>query len=648
MFKSILIANRGEIALRIIKTARRLGIKTYAVYSEADRNSVHVKEADVALFIGPAESKKSYLNIKKIIDTAVENNIAAIHPGYGFLSENYIFAKRVEESGVKFIGPSWRAIKEMGNKNNAKKIISLANIPLVNGFLVDKEKPVENKEKAKIIGFPVIAKAAAGGGGKAMRVVYHEKELQNSIEAVIREAQSSFKDDEVIVEKYIQGGKHIEIQIARDNHGNCIHLFERDCSSQRRYQKVIEEAPSLSIPEVTKQRMYKAAIDIASKIDYQSLGTIEFIVDVQSGKSDPPFFFLEMNTRLQVEHPVTEEILDMDLVELQINIALGMRLNIEQDKVIPRGHAIEARIYAEDPKNDFLPSPGDIQNLNLPTVGRLDLGVRSGDQINTFYDPMLGKVIVHGENREKARANLVECLKDMYVQGIETNKNFLCYVLNSELFKQDIIQITDLDDLALQFKNFLPDTIDLIGAALIILASESKLNNKMWRLWGSGATNIFLKQSEKNYEIKISSSDGRKFQFNVEDKILTVDRVLLTKKSISFDVNESLVNLQFEVNGKKLSLFRQGFIFSFENITNLYKGNEADIKESNIVAPITGSIAKIMVKNGQMVSREDPVIFIEAMKMEYQLVAPKSGKVSGLKNKKGDLIEKGETLLEIE
>ena len=648
MFKSILIANRGEIALRIIKTARRLGIKTYAVYSEADRNSVHVKEADVALFIGPAESKKSYLNIKKIIDTAVENNIAAIHPGYGFLSENYIFAKRVEESGVKFIGPSWRAIKEMGNKNNAKKIISLANIPLVNGFLVDKEKPVENKEKAKIIGFPVIAKAAAGGGGKAMRVVYHEKELQNSIDAVIREAQSSFKDDEVIVEKYIQGGKHIEIQIARDNHGNCIHLFERDCSSQRRYQKVIEEAPSLSIPEVTKQRMYKAAIDIASKIDYHSLGTIEFIVDVQSGKSDPPFFFLEMNTRLQVEHPVTEEILDMDLVELQINIALGMRLNIEQDKVIPRGHAIEARIYAEDPKNDFLPSPGDIQNLNLPTVGRLDLGVRSGDQINTFYDPMLGKVIVHGENREKARANLVECLKDMCVQGIETNKDFLGYVLNSELFKQDIIQITDLDDLALQFKNFLPDTIDLIGAALIILSSESKLKNKMWRLWGSGETNIFLKQSEKNYEIKISSSDGQKFQVNVEDKILTVDRVLLTKKSISFDVNESLVNLQFKVNGKKLSLFRQGVTFSFENITNLYKGNEADIKESNIVAPITGSIAKIMVKNGQMVSKEDPVIFIEAMKMEYQLVAPKSGKISGLKNKKGDLIEKGETLLEIE
>ena len=648
MFNSILIANRGEIACRVIKTARRLGIKTYAVYSEADRNALHIKEADVALFIGPAESKKSYLNIKKITDIAVENNIAALHPGYGFLSENYLFAKRVEESGVKFIGPSWKAIKAMGNKNNAKKIISSVNIPLVKGFLVDKQKPLENKRKAKDIGFPVIAKAAAGGGGKGMRVIYCEGELQNSIEGVIREAQSSFKDDEVIIEKYIKGGKHIEIQVARDNYGNCIHLFERDCSSQRRYQKVLEEAPSLSIPEVTKQKMYNAAIDIANKIDYQSLGTIEFIVDVQSNKSDPPFFFLEMNTRLQVEHPVTEEILGMDLVELQINIALGNSLHIESNKLMPRGHAIEARIYAEDPKNDFLPSPGDIKNLELPTVGRLDLGVRSGDQISTFYDPMLGKLIVHGDNREKARVHLARCLKDMYVQGIKTNKDFLGYVLNSELFKKDMIQITDLDDLALQFKKLLPKAIDVIGASLIILSSDFQFNNKMWRLWGSGATNIFLKQSENNYEIKISSNDGQKFQFYIEDKIFTVDRVLLTKKTISFDVDQSLVDLDFRVNEKKISLFREGFAFTFENLTNLYKSNEADVQESNIIAPITGSIAKIMVKNGQMVSKEEPVMFIEAMKMEYQLIALKSGKVSGVKNKKGDLIEKGEILLEIE
>ena len=418
MFKSILIANRGEIACRLIKSARRLGIKTYAVYSEVDKNSLHTKEADVAVCIGQAESKKSYLNIKRIIEVALENKIEAIHPGYGFLSENYLFAKKVEASGITFIGPSWKSIKAMGNKNNAKEVISSANIPLVSGFLVNKEKPVENKKKAKEIGFPVIAKAAAGGGGKGMRVVYRESELQDSIEAVTREARSSFKDDEVIIEKYIKGGKHIEIQIARDNHGNCIHLLERDCSSQRRYQKVLEEAPSLSIPEPTKRRMYKAAIDIANEINYQSLGTIEFIVYIQSSKTEIPLFFLEMNTRLQVEHPITEEILGLDLVELQISIALGKRLAMENNEVMPRGHAIEARIYAEDPKNDFLPSPGLIQSLKLPTAGRLDLGVRSGDQISAFYDPMIGKIVVHADDREKARLKLVECIKELNVAAI--------------------------------------------------------------------------------------------------------------------------------------------------------------------------------------------------------------------------------------
>ena len=648
MFSSILIANRGEIARRVIKSAKRLGIKTYAIYSEADKDSMHVKEADVALFIGPAESKKSYLNISNIIDAAVENKIDAIHPGYGFLSENYLFAKKVEESGVKFIGPSWQSIKAMGNKNNAKKIITSANIPLVKGFLVSKEKPANNKKKAKEIGFPVIVKAAAGGGGKGMRVVFHESDLQGSIEAVTREAQSSFKDDQVIVEKYIKGGKHIEIQVARDNYGHCVHLFERDCSSQRRYQKVLEEAPSLSIPKETKKRMYKAAIDIANEINYQSLGTIEFIVDVQSRKTELPFFFLEMNTRLQVEHPITEEILGLDLVELQISIALGKRLAMENNEVMPRGHAIEARIYAEDPKNDFLPSPGLIQSLKLPTAGRLDLGVRSGDQISAFYDPMIGKIVVHADDREKARLKLVECIKELNVKGIETNKDFLHYILNSELFKKDKIQITDLDDLASKFKQLLPDTTDVLAAALIILNLEAKFKNKIWRLWGTGSTNILLRMEEENYAVKVNSNDGENFQLILGAKTYNVEKVFLSNNSISFDVDQILVNLEFEAKEKMLTLYSEGLKFAFENITNIYQSSERGVQERNIIAPITGSIAKIMVKNGQMVVKDEPVIFIEAMKMEYQLVALKSGKVSGLKNKKGDLIEKGETLLEIE
>ena len=648
MFNSILIANRGEIARRVIKSAKRLGIKTYAIYSEVDNDSMHVKEADVALFIGPAESKKSYLNIRNIIDAAVENKIDAIHPGYGFLSENYLFAKKVEESGVKFIGPSWQSIKAMGNKNNAKKIITSANIPLVKGFLVSKEKPANNKKKAKEIGFPVIVKAAAGGGGKGMRVVFHESDLQGSIEAVTRESQSSFKDDQVIVEKYIKGGKHIEIQVARDNYGHCVHLFERDCSSQRRYQKVLEEAPSLSIPKETKKRMYKAAIDITNEINYQSLGTIEFIVDIQSSKTEIPFFFLEMNTRLQVEHPITEEILGLDLVELQINIALGKRLAMENNEVMPRGHAIEARIYAEDPKNDFLPSPGLIQSLKLPTAGRLDLGVRSGDKISAFYDPMIGKIVVHADDREKARLKLVECIKELNVKGIETNKDFLHYILNSELFKKDKIQITDLDDLASKFKQLLPDSTDVLAAALIILNLEAKFKNKIWRLWGTGSTNILLKMEEENYAVKVNSNDGENFQLILGAKTYNVEKVFLSNNSVSFDVDQILVNLEFEAKEKMLTLYSEGLKFAFENITNIYQSSERGMQERNIIAPITGSIAKIMVKNGQMVVKDEPVIFIEAMKMEYQLVALKSGKVSGLKNKKGDLIEKGETLLEIE
>ncbi len=648
MFKSILIANRGEIACRLIKSARRLGIKTYAVYSEVDKNSMHTKEADVAVCIGPAESKKSYLNIKRVIEVARENEIEAIHPGYGFLSENYLFAKKVEASGITFIGPSWKSIKAMGNKNNAKEVISSANIPLVSGFLVNKEKPVENKKKAKEIGFPVIAKAAAGGGGKGMRVVYCEKDLQDSIEAVTREARSSFKDDEVIIEKYIKGGKHIEIQIARDNHGNCIHLFERDCSSQRRYQKVLEEAPSLSIPEPTKRRMYKAAIDIANKINYRGLGTIEFIVDVQSHKDELPFFFLEMNTRLQVEHPVSEEILGMDLVELQINIAAGKKLDMDNDKVIPSGHAIEARIYAEDPKNDFLPSPGSIEALNLPKEGRFDFGVRSGDYVSTFYDPMLGKVIVHANDREEARSKLIRCLAELKVQGIKTNTDFLSYILNSELFRKDIIQITDLDDLALKFKNLSPNPTDIVAATLIILNSESQFKNKMWRLWGTGSANILLRQQEKIYSIKVNSSDGRKFQVNFGDEIFVIENVFSSKKNISIEVNQKLISFDFQVKDKILNLYREGIKFVFENITNIYQSNEVEAQERKIIAPITGSIAKILVKNGQVVSKDEAVVFIEAMKMEYKLVALKSGKVTGLKNKKGDLIEKGETLLEIE
>ncbi len=324
------------------------------------------------------------------------------------------------------------------------------------------------------------------------------------------------------------------------------------------------------------------------------------------------------------------------------------KIDMDNDKGIPSGHAIEARIYAEDPKNDFLPSPGFIKALNLPNVGRYDFGVRSGDLVSTFYDPMLGKVIVHANNREEARTKLVGCLEELNVQGIETNIDFLSYILNSEIFRKDIIQITDLDDLALKFKRLLPNPTDIVAATQIILNSEAQIKNKMWRLWGTGSANILLRQQEKSYQIKINSSDGRKFQLNFGDEIFLVENVFSSKKDISFEVNQRLVTYNFKAKDKILHLYREGIKFVFENITNTYQGNKIDVQERKIVAPITGSIAKILVKNGQMVSKDEAVVFVEAMKMEYKLIAPRSGKVLGLKNKKGDLIEKGETLLEIE
>ena len=338
----------------------------------------------------------------------------------------------------------------------------------------------------------------------------------------------------------------------------------------------------------------------------------------------------------------------MDLVELQINIAAGKKLDIDNDKVIPSGHAIEVRIYAEDPKNDFLPSPGFIQALNLPKAGRFDFGVRSGDHVSTFYDPMLGKIIVHANDRDEARTKLIGCLEELKVQGIKTNTDFLSYILNGEIFRKDIIQITDLDDLALKFKKLSPDPTDIVAATLIILNSEAQFKNKMWRLWGTGSANILLKHQKKSFVIKVNSTDGRKFQLKLGDEIFLVENVFLSKKNISYEVNQRLVSFDFQAKDKILNLYREGIKFVFENITNIYQGNEVDVQERKIVAPITGSIAKILVKNGQMVSKDEAVVFVEAMKMEYKLVALKSGKVIGLKNKKGDLIEKGETLLEIE
>lgn len=430
--KKILIANRGEIAIRVMQTAKKMGIKTVAVFSEADRNAPHVKFADEAVCIGPAPSNQSYLLGDKIIEVAKNLNVDGIHPGYGFLSENSEFAKLCEANSVIFIGPKSRAIEMMGDKLAAKDAVKDYDIPMVPGVDHAVTDPKEAIEIAKKIGFPILIKAAAGGGGKGMRVVEKENELEQQMKRAISEALSAFGDGSVFIEKYVKSPRHIEIQVMADSHGNIVHLFERECSVQRRHQKVVEEAPSAVLTPELRERMGQAAIDVAKACDYLGAGTVEFLLD-----ADHNFYFLEMNTRLQVEHPVSELISGVDLVALQIKVARGEALNIKQEDLKINGHALELRVYAEDPMNDFLPSVGRLEIYKLP-VGkniRVDNGFEEGMDIPIYYDPMLSKLITYGETRAEAIELMIKSIDDYKVKGVETTLPFGRFVCEHEAFR---------------------------------------------------------------------------------------------------------------------------------------------------------------------------------------------------------------------
>jgi len=430
--KKILVANRGEIALRVMKTAREMGIKTVAVYSEADRHSPHVRYADEAILLGPPPSSESYLLGDVIIEKAKALNVDAIHPGYGFLSENAGFAKKVKESGIVWIGPDTHAIEVMGSKLAAKEAVKSYDIPMVPGI----DEAIEDVDKAtsiaKEIGFPILIKASAGGGGKGMRVVEKETELESQMKRAISEAKSAFGDGSVFIEKYIASPRHIEIQVLADKHGNTVHLFERECSIQRRHQKVVEEAPSSVLSETLRENMGAAAVRVAKACDYVGAGTVEFLID-----DDHNFYFLEMNTRLQVEHPVTELITGIDLVEQQIKVANGETLSFTQEDLKINGHAVELRVYAEDPLNDFLPSVGNLEVYKLPEGNgiRVDNGFEEGMEVPIYYDPMLAKLITYGKTREAAIQLMVEAIDSYEVEGIQTTLPFGKFVFENDAFR---------------------------------------------------------------------------------------------------------------------------------------------------------------------------------------------------------------------
>ena len=430
--KKILVANRGEIAIRVMQTAKKMGIKTVAVFSEADRNAPHVKYADQAVCIGPAPSNQSYLLGDKIIEVAKSLHVDAIHPGYGFLSENSEFAKLCEQNNIIFIGPKSKAIEMMGDKLAAKDAVKDYNIPMVPGVDHAVTDPKEAIEIAKKIGFPILIKAAAGGGGKGMRVVEKESDLEEQMKRAISEAVSAFGDGSVFIEKYVKSPRHIEIQVMADSHGNIVHLFERECSVQRRHQKVVEEAPSAVLTPQLRKKMGQAAIDVAKACDYLGAGTVEFLLD-----ADHNFYFLEMNTRLQVEHPVSELISGVDLVELQIKIARGEVLTINQEDLKINGHALELRVYAEDPMNDFLPSVGNLEVYKLPKGPniRVDNGFEEGMDIPIYYDPMLSKLITYGKTRAEAIELMIKAIDNYHVKGVETTLPFGRFVCEHEAFR---------------------------------------------------------------------------------------------------------------------------------------------------------------------------------------------------------------------
>lgn len=451
MFKKILIANRGEIAVRIIKACRELGIVSAAVYSEIDQNSLHVRAADEAYFIGSSTASESYLNYNKIIKLAKEINAEAIHPGYGFLSENYYFIKAVEEAGIKFIGPKWNSVKLMGEKTSARKLMKEHNVPVVPGTIEPISDISDAKKICKEIGYPVMLKASAGGGGKGMRKINSEVEFDSAFEKAKGESQKAFGSSDVYIEKFIEDPKHIEVQILGDSFGNYIHLFERECSVQRRHQKVIEEAPSISVDEPTRGKLTQAAVDAAKACNYENAGTIEFLMDRNKN-----VYFLEMNTRLQVEHPVTESITGVDLVKEQIKIANGEQLSLKQNDLAIKGHALECRIYAEDVENNFAPSTGQIIHHRLPSGPgvRVDRGIDLKSEVSVYYDPILSKVITYGSNREEAIERMKRALGEYQIAGVITNIPACRWVLDQKEFLDGTFTINFVDNV---FIPLLPD-----------------------------------------------------------------------------------------------------------------------------------------------------------------------------------------------
>jgi len=652
---TILIANRGEIASRIIRTCRKMGIKSIAVYSDADQNGLYVKEADTAVYLGGNDPKDSYLNQEKLLDVAKQHQADAIHPGYGFLSENAGLAQRCADAGIVFIGPHPKAIAAMGSKSNAKTIMQEGGVPIIPGYQGKDQSNERLAKEATAIGFPVLLKASAGGGGKGMRIVHHQKNLTENIESAKREAQSAFGDAELIIEKYIAKGRHIEFQIFGDQHGNAIHLLERECTIQRRYQKVLEESPSPVLTDVLRQEMGEAAVKAAKALNYDNAGTVEFIYDDESNA----FYFLEVNTRLQVEHPVTEAITGLDLVELQIEVAEGRPLPIEQAAVTCNGYAVEARLYAEDASNSFFPASGTVHHWQVPTVDglRVETAVQSGAEISIYYDPMIAKLIVHGSNRATAHRKMAYVLRHLKCQGLTTNQDFLLHLFEQEAIQQgnyDTHYIANhVDLIALRDKTEAQQALVLIAAMLegwhqrntqrkLLSAIPSGWRNNRYApqqisyLWHSEQLTVFYTAfAEGSFDVTISETDYKVKLIEVAAPWITFTvNGVQYKASLVKEVAKRFVHLQ--ETGNCLISERERFPSKIKEKT-----------AGGYQAPMPSQIIKILVSEGQEVKADDPLMIISSMKMENTILAAKDGTVKEIYAAEGRNVKAGFLLLNI-
>lgn len=641
----ILIANRGEIACRIIKTCKKLGIETVAVFSDADRNALHVSMADEAVHIGPSEVNASYLQMDKIIDAVKKTGADAIHPGYGFLSENAIFAKKLDEAGIIFIAPNADAIEKMGSKSLAKAIAQEHKVPTIPGYKGKDQSEATLLSEAKKIGFPLLIKASAGGGGKGMRIVNKESELKAAIQSAKGEAQNAFGDDEVLLEKYLPSSRHIEIQIFGDKQGNAVYLLERECTIQRRYQKIFEESPSPVLTEALRKEMGEAAVRMAKALKYDNAGTVEFIYE------DGKFYFLEVNTRLQVEHPVTEMVTGLDLVEWQILVAEGKALPLKQEEIKGNGYALECRLYAEDAANDFMPVTGKVLKWQTPEVegARFDTGIQSNSEISVYYDPMISKVIVHSPNRETTLRKMQYVLKNTVCLGTVTNLPFLLHILKHEAFQKgdydthyianhiDLLKVNEVTQEHVHFA--------LIAATMHKIEQYLGSKNLLKELSFGWRNNFYQPETyqfvfnENEYAVKVRENEG------VYKVIIGEENYEVLGSAGNYQINGLLQHFDLaEVEGKYF-IHHKDFSQIILDEKSRFPDTIGAEEESNFVSAMPASVIKVLVKPGDKVENGQSLLVLSSMKMENTIAASEDGEIEEVYVSEGENIEAGVVLL---